>query len=349
VSGADRQGLLRTAVVHHRVGIGDLIWHIPYIRAIAARSAGGQVTVIARPSCRAPDLLAGEPSVEGVLEFEVGARNRGGRKGRHLGVQGQLEFLHALRARRFERIYIFSSRVRYAILAWLAGIPLRAGFGFSGLERLFLNCPPYIRPHRGEGNWVFPEATAFAVAHGFVQGPVVPSMSVPHEMVSEMEQKLAALPRPRYAFAIGASDASRNWGAERFGMLASALTGEGCAVLLVGGPAEHALAQEIIARVPAERRHAVQALTQSSVLAAAAALRTCDFCVGNDTGALNMGVANGLPGLGLFGVSPSLLHDPKLHAIAGRGMHEISVGAVLERLAALGAPGLRSYATGAGA
>jgi heptosyltransferase-2 len=348
VSGPDRAGLPRTAVVHHRSGIGDLIWHIPYIRAIAARSASGQVTVIARPSCRASDLLAGEPCVERVLEFEVGARNRGGRKGRHVGVRGQLEFVRALRAGRFERIYIFSSRVRYGILAWLARIPVRAGFGFSAVERLFLNCPPYIPPHRGEGNWVFPEATAFAVAHGFVQGPVVPRMAVPDALVHEMQRRLEALPRPRYAFAIGASSPARNWGAERFGALASALTAEGCGVLLVGGPAEQALAQAIAAQVPAARRHAVAPLTQPSVLATAAAMRVCDFCLGNDTGALNLGVANGLPGLGLFGVSPPLRHDPGLHAITGHGMTDISVAAVLERLGSLGAPGLRRHAAGAG-
>ena len=348
MSGADRPGLPRTAIVHHRTGIGDLIWHIPYIRAIAARSAGGRVTVIARPSCRASDLLAGEPSVERVLEFEVGARNRGGRKGRHVGMRGQLGFVRMLRAGHFERICIFSSRVRYGILAWLAGIPVRCGFGFSTVERLFLNCPPYIRPHRGEGNWVYPEATAFAVAHGFVEGPMVPRMSVPDEMVREMERKFEALPRPRYAFAIGASDASRSWGAERFATLASALTGEGCGVLLVGGPAEQALAQQIATQVPAARRHAVQVLTQSSVLSTAAALRVCDFCLGNDTGALNMGVANGLPGLGLFGVSPPLLHDPNLRAITGNGMPDISVGAVLERLQTLEAPGVRLPATDAG-
>jgi heptosyltransferase-2 len=50
----------RTVVVHHRSGIGDLIWHIPYLRAIAATSAGGRVSVIARPSCRAPEVLAAE-------------------------------------------------------------------------------------------------------------------------------------------------------------------------------------------------------------------------------------------------------------------------------------------------
>ena len=333
--------LPRTGVVHHRTGIGDLIWHIPYIRAIAASSAGGKVTVIARPTCRAPDVLAGEPSVSRVVIFDVGAHQRGGRVGRHVSLRGQLEFVRELRTLELERLYVFSGRIRYGILAWLADIPDRAGFGFTLAQRLFLNHPPYIRPYRGQDNWVYPEATAFAVAHGFVDGPVVPRMAVPDEQVEKMACELHDLPRPRYAFIIGASDPYRTWGVQRFAALADALTARGCGVLLVGGPAESGLAQDIIALVPAARRHAVRGFTQPSVLTTAAALRACDFCVGNDTGALNVAAGNAVPALGLFGVSPPLKQDPGLHAITGPGMAGITVEAVVSRLRALNAPGLQ--------
>lgn len=332
--------LPRTAIVHHGSGIGDLVWHIPYIRAIAARSAGGRVTVIARPSTRAADLLAGEPAVEQVIEYDYKPRKSENRRGRHEGLRGQLAFVAELRRQRFERIYIFSSRVRYAILALLAGIPKRAGFGFSAGERLFLNLPPYIQPYRGQGSWVYPEASAFAVAHGLVPAPVVPKMTVPGDELQRQGELLADLPRPRYALAIGASEPAKNWGSERFAALAEALTRRGCGVLLLGGPAERDMAAAIVERLPAERRAQVLALTQPSVLTSAAALRQCDYCVGNDTGILNVAAATDVPCLGLFGATAPLTHDPILHGLQARGMAAISVESVLERLAALGAPGL---------
>ena len=329
----------RTAIVHHRSGFGDLIWHLPYIRAIAARSANGTVTGIARPSCRAAEILAAEPSVERVIEFDHRPRGNELRRGVHDSVTGQIAFARALRARRFDRIFIFSSRVRYAILALLAGIPHRAGFGFTGFERLFLNLPPYVRRYRGPGNWVYPEATAFAVAHGFVEGSIVPRMTPPAELIAEVAQQLGHLPRPRYAFAIGASHSAGNWGAVRFAALADALVGRSFGVLLIGGPAEQGLAAAIVDAMAAEHKAAVQALTPASVLASAAALRQCDFCVGNDTGALNLAAANGVPSLGLFGGSPALRHDPILHGIQGRNMAAIEIDAVLMRLEDLPAPG----------
>lgn len=331
--------LPRTVVVHHRSGIGDLIWHIPYLRAIAASSAGGKLSVIARPSSRAAEVLAAEEWVDEVIEFDHRPRKSEGRTGRHDGFVAQYRFACQLRTRRFERIYIFSGRVRYAMLAALAGIPRRAGFGFSAGERMFLNAPPFIRPHAGPGNWVYPEATAFCVAQGFIDGPVLPRMAVLAEELAMAERDLAALPSPRYAFSIGTSEPRKNWGTARFATLAEALVERGGSIVLLGGPAEKKAAMEILAAVPAPVRQRIMVSAQTSVQRSAALLRHCQFCVGNDTGVLNMAVANAIPALGLFGATPPLLHDPLLAALAGDGMEAITPEQVLEQLAGLGAPG----------
>ena len=129
----------RTVVVVHRTGIGDLIWHIPYVRAIAAASADGKVSLIVRPSSRAADVLAAESCVAEIIEFDRRPRKSEKRRGRHDTLVAQLDFVRAVRRCGFERIYILSGRVRYAALALLARIPQRAGFGFSMAERLLLN------------------------------------------------------------------------------------------------------------------------------------------------------------------------------------------------------------------
>ena len=329
----------RTVVVHHRSGIGDLIWHIPYFRAVAATSRGGQVTVVARPSCCAADILSAEPAVETVIEYDRRPRPGEGRKGRHDSLMAQFEFAAELRRRQFDRAVIYSARVRYGMLAWLAGIRRRAGFGFTAGERMFLNQPPFIEPHHGPGNWVYPEATAFSIAQGFVAAPQVPRLEVPRALVDELGAAIGSLPRPRYALAIGASDARKRWAGERFADLAEALLARGAGLLLLGGATEAGDAEAIRAAVPEASRDRVICLTQRSVLRSAAALRSCDFAVGNDTGVLNVCAAVERPCLGLFGATRPLSHDPLLHAVQAEGMAAISVDDVLARLAALGAPG----------
>jgi heptosyltransferase-2 len=324
----------RTAVVHHRSGIGDLVWHIPYFRAIAAHSKNGLVTVIARPSCRATDILAGEPTVEKVIEYDYKPRKSECRTGLHQGVLGQLAFISTLRRENLDRIFIFAGRFRYALLALFAGIQERAGFGFSRFERFLLNKPPFIARYRGGGSWVYPEATAFAKAHGFVDGPVVPRLAVPERLLLDVADLLSSLPPRRIAFAIGSSEARKQWGTDRFARLAAELATREAGVVLLGGPAEAGIAGQIVQTMPETLRQRVLPVPQRSVLHSAAILRHCHLCVGNDTGVLSVAAACEIPAIGLFGATHPLLHDPLIEGIIAENMARIPVGDVLDRIEA---------------
>lgn len=320
----------RTLVVHHRSGIGDLIWHVPYIRAIAATSRGGRVTLMSRPSCRAADLLAGEPSIEEVIEYDYRPRQGEARIARDAGLPGFLRVTALVRSRRFDRVFIFSSRTRYAFLAWLAGIPRRAGFGFAWTQRLGLNVGPYIRRHDGEGSWVYPEATEFARAHGFADIALVPRIAVPTTMRAAAERALSLLPAPRVALAIGTSERRKDWGVANFTRLAQALLDRGFGVIVLGGPAEADAADRILAGIG--RPPAAVAICRASVLNSAATLAGCALCIGNDTGALNLAAAVGTRCLGLFGSTKALRHDPLIEAIEAESMESIGLDEVLARI-----------------
>lgn len=332
MSTPELSALPRTLVVHHLSGIGDLVWHLPYLRAIAAQSALGQISVMARPSCRAADVLAAEDCIEEVIEYDRWPRPDEARIGRHASWRSQWRFAVDLRRRRFDRVYVFSSRVRYPILALLAGIPTRAGFGFNLPQRLLLNCPPYIARYRGTGNPVFPQATALSVAHGFVEAAVTPRMRVLQAHQDAAALLLADLQGLRYAFSIGTSVPRKQWGAQRFAALAAALLQRGHSCILLGGPAEQALATEIAASIPAACQDRLVISTAASVQRSAALLQRCDVCVGNDTAVLNMAAANGVLTLGLFGCTPVLGHDPLIHGLTGSSMQDITVAQVLEKL-----------------
>ena len=59
-----------TAVIQVKQGIGDVVWHLPFIRAIAAKTAEGAVTFLTLPSTRAKEVLQAEPCVASVVYFE---------------------------------------------------------------------------------------------------------------------------------------------------------------------------------------------------------------------------------------------------------------------------------------
>jgi heptosyltransferase-2 len=55
------------SVIQVKPGIGDVIWHLPFIRAIAATAPERQVTFFAPPTSAARDLLAAEPRVAATV------------------------------------------------------------------------------------------------------------------------------------------------------------------------------------------------------------------------------------------------------------------------------------------
>ncbi len=321
----------KIALWHHHLGIGDLIWHIPYMRALAKHSKDGKVTLITRPSTMPHQLLADEDCVSDILIFDRKPRKSEGRKGRHDDRAGRKKFIEELRALKIDTVYIFSNRLLYGELAKKAGIENRAGYGFRALSRIFLSMPPYINKDPMEGSRVYHEATKLMLAHGIIDQPIVPKMHVAPSVIDEMQACYNHLPKPWFGFSIGGSEPKKCWSPQNFAQLADQLTQTyGGSVFLLGGPGEHIVAQQMVNF--AKHQDNIQIVTDKTIRQTAGLLRSCAFCIGNDTGALNLSVANNTPALGLFGATLPLKHDPILYGLQASSMAEITVNDVFNYL-----------------
>jgi heptosyltransferase-2 len=328
----------RTAVLHQWVGMGDLVWHIPYFRMIAATSSDGQVSVIASPTTFARELLGHEPWVREVIDFDRHPRRDEQRQGRHRGVMGLLRMGKELKPQGFERIVLFTNHTNRSLVAWRAGIPQRLGYGTSWLQRRLLTKSPWIERYKGPAVTAYKDATAFSIAQGWCDAPVVPRLVVRPDALARMREALASLPRPLHAFSIGSSELYKQWGEANFVALANLLAGQGHGVLMLGGPAESEMAQAIVRRIAPECRARVMAITNGTVSETVAAMSLVQTCVGNDTGAANIAAAVNTPTLVLLGPRPPLEHDPDtLHVLQAPSLADIRPADVAQRLlAALG-------------
>src|SRR3954468_20096152 len=61
-----------TVIIQAKRGIGDVIWHLPFIRAIAAAAPERVVTFLTPPSSMGAELLQAESCVARTLYFEHG-------------------------------------------------------------------------------------------------------------------------------------------------------------------------------------------------------------------------------------------------------------------------------------
>ncbi len=322
----------KTVILHHHLGIGDFVQHLPYIRAVAEKSRDGKVSVIARPSTLADQILTTEECVEHIILYDRKPRSKEKRRGSHKGLFGMIRFAKELKTYGFDRILILSDRINYQLLALTAGIPQRGAYGFKWHKRLMLNLPPYIQKYRGEQNPVYSELTDYMVKHGYTEGPIVPKIKVPAGHIKKGAEYLADLPERRIAVAIGSSEMHKNLGAERFSILAASLLQKGFGVVMLGGPVETQFAEGITSMVPEELRSGLITFCQTDILLTAGILKNCTFCTGNDTGVLNLALACDLPSIGYFGGRTRLHHDPLILGMSAETMESITVDMILNEM-----------------
>ena len=234
-------------VIQPLPGIGDMVWHLPHIRAIAAH-AGMPVTVLTKPRSLADQLLAHEPSVADVAWLDL---NPAGRRGLHDGVFGFRRLVRDLRARRFGSIILLHHSDLLAAAAWMAGIPDRRGYGW-GRQRWFLNTGPFLPPDVKRLHQ-HARATRYLAASAIDLPSPEPSIDVPASIRAAARQRFGAA--GYVAIGVGSSEALKQWGPKRFSALAAALLDAGWPrLLLLGGAEEQALVNRIITDLGRKRR-----------------------------------------------------------------------------------------------
>lgn len=320
-----------TLVIQPLPGIGDMVWHLPHLEAIARASPDGRITVLTKRRSRADELFVESPFVRQVLWLE--RAQSGERLGRHDGLLGGWRLARDLRAQGFDSVWILHDSARYALAARWAGIPLRIGFG-TGRQRRFLN-DPRILPRSDRHRPTLEKATALLALHG-LDAASAPRFRPPATAVERTAAELGHLPRPWIGLGIGSSEPFKQWGAERFGALGSRLIrSTGGTAFAIGGASESGLVDAIRA-IPGA---AVVPALGLPLGDAAALARACDLVIGNDTGLLNLSASTGVACIGLFGGSPPLTQFANLTALEPAGgavyrvdrMADIDVDTVFDR------------------
>src|SRR5216684_4071203 len=116
---------------------------------------------------------------------------------------------------------------------------------------------------------------------------------------------LADAPAPIVGMVPGAEQPTKRWGSSGFGELAVRLSKRGASIVLLGGPAERDLAEEVRvkAQLPPGRN-----LAGNSIPESIAVLSRCDVVVGGDTGLVHCARALGIPVVMIFGPTPPGRH-----------------------------------------
>ena len=61
---------MKTAVIHSYNGMGDLIWHLPYIHAVARQAKENKVILFSKKTTNAHELLSADPYIEKIINLD---------------------------------------------------------------------------------------------------------------------------------------------------------------------------------------------------------------------------------------------------------------------------------------
>jgi heptosyltransferase-2 len=314
-----------TAVIQVKRGIGDVVWHLPFIRAIAAATPERAVTFLTLPSTRAKELLAAEPSVGEVIYFE----HHGSELARGINL---IKLIALLRAGQFRRIWILDRTIRPALAAMLAGIPERIGPGDVLQRHMITNVgidPRHFKELAMDWLRVLLESMNVPLPS------TEPDLKLPETLLAGIAARYQT-PRPWVVLALGGSHPSKDWPDAHYAALLDTVRRRTSgSVFLIGGAENSARAQSLIAR--SVGAPAVNAC-DLSIVDAAALLRLADLFVGPDSGPMNLAAAGATPAFTLFGSTPVLSYSRFIHAIepeggqSADGMQRITPGQVMARI-----------------
>ncbi len=274
--------------------LGDVVLTAPLVTALRRHLRPRRVAVLVRPES-AP-VLVGHPDVDAILVDD--------KRGADRGTLGLLRAARRLRAERFDLAVSPHRSWRTALLLAAAGIPRRIGFDERG-RGAFLYHQRVARDRRRHD---VERNLALARALGARTDGVAMHVPVQAAAAARAAALLPSGSGPLIGVAPGSAWATKRWTPGGFAAVVDALIGEGARCVLLGGPDEVALAEDICVR---SGRRATVLAGRTDLPTLVAVIDRLAVLVANDSAPMHIACARGVPVAAVFcATTPAFGYGP---------------------------------------
>lgn len=275
--------------------IGDAVMSTPALGAVREAFPDAHIAVVANPLVA--QLFACHPDCNEVIVFD--------KQGQHAGVPGFLRFVAALRKRKFDCAILFQNAIEAALMAFLAGVPRRAGYTTDGRRMLLTHPVPVGARERALHHTDY-------YLHMLAQCDVVPTVKQQRLALAADEIDWAARHMPQGRFAVinpgAAYGSAKRWIPERFAAVADELARRyNLSIVLSGGPGEVEIGQDIAKAMRAPQQNFIG---QTNVRQMMALLAASSLMITNDSGPMHVAAAFGVPMVAIFGPTDHATTSP---------------------------------------
>jgi len=264
--------------------VGDAVMATPFFASLRKTFPASTITCLCRTLVA--DIFRHSPNIDRVIELDE-SRGRSGWPTIRLNAGG-------LRHERFDLAISLPNSLSAAMIFWLARIPQRFGYRGDWRRLLLTGSLPFPekgkRPHRAECYLALLKLTTITPVFDRTLSLTIPD-KIATEVAGVMAERGVDPSSPYVAMAPGAAQPNKMWLPERFAELARRLTDGGMPVVLVGGPAERKLAEQIIAS--SGKSTIINLAGTGSLLHTAEITRRAAVFVGNDSGLAHVAAAVG--------------------------------------------------------
>jgi len=276
--------------------VGDAIMALPALRAARQRFPDAQIAIVARPYVA--EIYRDQGICDQLIPYDP--------SGLHAGFSGRERLATELRTQKYDAALLLQNAFDAAWLAWRANIPERIGYARDGRSLLLTKAVPVPRPGEipAHEQFYYLELLRRAGWIDSLTGEDWISLKRWYSDTNDFESSLihagARMHVPRIAMGAGASyGAAKCWPPERFAAVANSLMEKfDVDVILFGTSAEEGVSKAIAEKM---NRPPVNLTGKTAIFDLPYLLSRCHLFIGNDSGAMHVAAAVGLPVVAVFG------------------------------------------------
>ncbi len=274
---------------HHK--LGDLIWQLPYIKAISEHH-NDKVDLIVRKKTQAQNILKDLNHVNKIYYNEF-------RKGLAYWID-VFKLKKIFNSEKYDYVYILDKVNKPAIAAKLAGIKNIIGPGFKN-QKKWITAKNYLDEEDWKLNYS-EQSQKFLKINSITLNNKFPNLEVNIERFKENNDDLL-VDGKKIAFGVDSFEDFKMWYEEDFIKLADLLYEKKLFdyIYLICGPDKSHIAKKI--KNDSKREYFIDC-SNKDLQGVILAIKNSDFYVGNNSGPLNLSAALGIKTFGLIATDP---------------------------------------------
>ena len=270
---------MKVLVIQPKIGMGDMVIYLPYIHAIS-RKYQTPVSILVKGNSRAKQLLADDKHIKEILILDRTKNNSGA----HDGLLGFFKLSKDLRLKKFEKVFIFNSSLRYLLISKIAGIKKISQYPlFRKKDNIITSAKIFTEDELGEIVSTQPE------------------IIINDDKINEAKQKFSKEFK-HICLGISASGPTKRWNIKNYIKLCININEKTPSKFyLAAGNNDKDLFDQFLISELSNNCISFKDLKISETLPI---IKNCNLYIGNDTGWLHISSALGVKCLALFMDSP---------------------------------------------